>query len=816
MAAPSYDAWFRMADEDKDGAVGGAEAVKFFMRSGLPQETLGYIWELASGGSAKLNNVQFAAAMRLVALAQASNGRLPLDQGRVVVAGMGPPLPPPRMAGLEVAGTPPAAPAAPGYPPAALPPGYTTQTTGGQAAPVQPQMPPQSYTPQSTPPAYSPQVTGASGYTPQHTGGAPPRPGMPPAYSPQTTGQGMPGMPPVMPLAAPAPTGAQAGFPPATPQEMQRYQTTFIQLDSDKDGFVQGGECFGYFLQWGLDKAVLRDIWNVVAGTAGQLNSEQFVKCLYLMDGAKKGRPVPQQLPPGPFPPVGNAAPVVAPRSGPAAAGDTAAVLAAAIIASSPAPSAAPAPAPVHQPWSLQSQFGNAGMQATVNQSYVAQAAPAVQMPPLPAKVEFKPEEAVIPPKQSALPVVDAALMAGLNNNDRTKLELERKEAETREKRLQEVQADMEMSKKRNEAYKRALQDLLLFKSRTDVALLQAQDQESRLQQEADETARKYQQAYQGAEAQHEQGKKLAEHIQKLMQQKVENDVKLRALVAELEKISQMSPDQVKALEVEVSKLEEQIQIKELERDAKQMQLDNARKNNELLAVKLEQLKAVNEAASLELASSRQDIAALAAEIEAQQQSGEVAEMSQVLTEAARTYRDLYSKATKNGVAVPVEAQVSDLRPQLWVDDLVAGAADWLEQEDTGMVLVNALPELDATLSPSPLGKGLKSPGSFSIKGAPGPALFLSSTSFGARAAAATPMAAAAAAAAVPLGVALPAVASGASPQPSPKDADGAPAAAASPTHHAMSVRSSMAASEPPLAQTASQASDYSFDDNAF
>ncbi len=31
---------FRVADEDHDGAVGGAEAVKFFSRAGLPQETL--------------------------------------------------------------------------------------------------------------------------------------------------------------------------------------------------------------------------------------------------------------------------------------------------------------------------------------------------------------------------------------------------------------------------------------------------------------------------------------------------------------------------------------------------------------------------------------------------------------------------------------------------------------------------------------------------------------------------------------------------------------------------------------------------------
>lgn len=35
--------WFRLADEDRDGGVGGAEAVKFFTKSGLPQDVLGQV-----------------------------------------------------------------------------------------------------------------------------------------------------------------------------------------------------------------------------------------------------------------------------------------------------------------------------------------------------------------------------------------------------------------------------------------------------------------------------------------------------------------------------------------------------------------------------------------------------------------------------------------------------------------------------------------------------------------------------------------------------------------------------------------------------
>ena len=41
-------------------------------------------------------------------------------------------------------------------------------------------------------------------------------------------------------------------------------------------------------MQRGLPKEVLRDIWNLVAGSQGQLDARQFISCLYLMDSIKK------------------------------------------------------------------------------------------------------------------------------------------------------------------------------------------------------------------------------------------------------------------------------------------------------------------------------------------------------------------------------------------------------------------------------------------------------------------------------------------------------------------------------------------------
>lgn len=45
------------------------------------------------------------------------------------------------------------------------------------------------------------------------------------------------------------------------PADLQRYEQEFARLDGDRDGLVQGKDCFGFFMQWGLDKAVLKHIW---------------------------------------------------------------------------------------------------------------------------------------------------------------------------------------------------------------------------------------------------------------------------------------------------------------------------------------------------------------------------------------------------------------------------------------------------------------------------------------------------------------------------------------------------------------------------
>lgn len=40
MASELYESWFKVADQDGDNKIGGAEAVSFFMKSGLEKKTL--------------------------------------------------------------------------------------------------------------------------------------------------------------------------------------------------------------------------------------------------------------------------------------------------------------------------------------------------------------------------------------------------------------------------------------------------------------------------------------------------------------------------------------------------------------------------------------------------------------------------------------------------------------------------------------------------------------------------------------------------------------------------------------------------------
>ncbi|XP_020112459.1 epidermal growth factor receptor substrate 15-like isoform X1 [Ananas comosus] len=70
-SAEAFDAYFKMADLDRDGRISGAEAVAFFKGSNLPQQILAQIWTHADRNrTGYLGREEFYNALKLVTVAQ--------------------------------------------------------------------------------------------------------------------------------------------------------------------------------------------------------------------------------------------------------------------------------------------------------------------------------------------------------------------------------------------------------------------------------------------------------------------------------------------------------------------------------------------------------------------------------------------------------------------------------------------------------------------------------------------------------------------------------------------------------------------------
>lgn len=82
------------------------------------------------------------------------------------------------------------------------------------------------------------------------------------------------------------------------------YAGQFAQTDTNKDGLVDGQDMRGPMMATGLSAQILAYIWALVDfKKCGQLNLEQFALTMHLMELAKRGEPVPTELPPNLIPP---------------------------------------------------------------------------------------------------------------------------------------------------------------------------------------------------------------------------------------------------------------------------------------------------------------------------------------------------------------------------------------------------------------------------------------------------------------------------------------------------------------------------------
>jgi hypothetical protein len=215
----------------------------------------------------------------------------------------------------------------------------TSQPTGFQSAPFQPQ--PTGFQPQPT--GLQPQQTGFQPQASGYTGPRPPMPPMPTGFgqglSPQPTGYSMAplnaqptgrpgqwglvnapaaGLPNLQALhnqMMPQP-GRETGFSTAglrgnatvpwsiTKDEKKIYDDMFKAWDGLSKGAVSGATAIEIFGQSGLEKDDLERIWTLSdPHNRGKLNLDEFAVAMHLIYRRLNGYPVPNKLPPELVPP---------------------------------------------------------------------------------------------------------------------------------------------------------------------------------------------------------------------------------------------------------------------------------------------------------------------------------------------------------------------------------------------------------------------------------------------------------------------------------------------------------------------------------
>ncbi|CAO1632987.1 unnamed protein product [Parajaminaea phylloscopi] len=134
----------------------------------------------------------------------------------------------------------------------------------------------------------SPHVTGARGGSGFASPVAPPA--APSFLAAQRTG-----------LAPPAPIGVQWGV---TPDEKAKADQFFDGLDTERKGELAGATVVPFFMQSKLSEAVLANVWDLSDITqSGSLTRDEFAVAMHLINATLTGAPVPQELPANLVPP---------------------------------------------------------------------------------------------------------------------------------------------------------------------------------------------------------------------------------------------------------------------------------------------------------------------------------------------------------------------------------------------------------------------------------------------------------------------------------------------------------------------------------
>ena len=462
----------------------------------------------------------------------------------------------------------------------------------------------------------------------------------------------LPSQQPSRPAPAPPARSGTTEFPPLSPDKASVYQTAFEQLDTDKDGLVQGVDCFATFMRSGLPKSSLKEIWDLVAGEQGQLNRHQFVQCLYLIECVKAGIPLPTSLPRGQFPPVTQ---------------------------------------------------GVASMM-TQNSSDIY-SGPTLTIPTLPDRAVYAPAPAPQVAFQSAVPPpLTAEQSSQLSSQEMERLQKERESAVAQEAERHRAEEQRVAAAARREFYTKALAELRVSQGKVSRMLVEAQQRLEMEKSEAEEMESQYNAAYEAFSTEHAKAAPLLESMKAAEEEKTALKSKMNALEAAIAQLKGVDENWEEREKAEIESLHNEIALLVVKHESLQ-------KSAAAIQSRCAGLESIVNGLQTSINKSKESILPLQTkvrEFKSQKElNGEKA--VELLRELAPLYNELYSAARGAMLPLPKEALASIVRPSIteFKYDALRFSGDAAELEkfdDEGFTISSALPmdnRLVSLISPS-------------------------------------------------------------------------------------------------------------------
>ncbi|KAL1162411.1 hypothetical protein V6Z11_A07G198400 [Gossypium hirsutum] len=249
-----------------------------------------------------------------------------------------------------------------------------------------------------------------------------------------------------------------------TQSDIQKYTKVFVQVDADRDGKITGDQARNLFLSWRLPREVLKQVWDLSdRDNDSMLSLREFCTALYLMERYREGRPLPSVLP------------------------------------STIIPDETLLPTPGHPPAS----YGNVawrpahGFQQPQASSALRPPLPSARgRPPRPGPVPQTDAQPLPTQQKSKVPVLEKNLVDQLSQEEQDALNLKFKEATEANKKVEELEKEIQDSRAKTEFFRAKMQELILYKSRCDNRLNEITERASADKREVEALSKKYEEKY--------------------------------------------------------------------------------------------------------------------------------------------------------------------------------------------------------------------------------------------------------------------------------------------------------------------------------